>query len=499
MQDQSPPTRNLSEIGHLFLSSVRERQTNGAPLPRRQPPGKPALSLPSLPQFEGHIEIPPAPVVAPIPEILAPSEAISFSPDEARHTPSVSAILASHLNGTQGERVKQYARHLASSGERVGLIEIDAAEFRLTRFESNGSAEAEEERAEERNADARMLGDAIEEMNCDLDRWLILMPHPRSAEARALLSKINHWILLSTCDHDGVVGCYRTLKGTHSEHHPKLSLALLDARDPDEADAVYRKLASVCKQFLSAPLDFEPPIRPAVDVAECVALWGSSADAPPSGGHWNVVSAFVSRSAESTPAEPTLPSTAASIQPETSEPMNSNHSLHPTPTAERTATPFTPAPAMRFAGHEDQRAATTSDVIDLPDDAGGSVLTAVLRSESTELIECPITPPMCPDAKLAVTRDRRIVLLAVARQGLGDLRSIGRAYNWLVENYKLICMAAPQLSINPAAAPCLRLLVDHADLTAELLQPMLQSSTVTVQAYRKLRWGGKTGLLLEAA
>ena len=37
-------------------------------------------------------------------------------------------------------------------------------------------------------------------------------------------------------------------------------------------------------------------------------------------------------------------------------------------------------------------------------------------------------------AKLAVTRDRRIVLLAATRQGLTELRSIGRAYNWLVEN-----------------------------------------------------------------
>ena len=30
---------------------------------------------------------------------------------------------------------------------------------------------------------------------------------------------------------------------------------------------------------------------------------------------------------------------------------------------------------------------------------------------------------MCPEARLAVTRDRRVVLLAVARQGLGELRS----------------------------------------------------------------------------
>ena len=40
---------------------------------------------------------------------------------------------------------------------------------------------------------------------------------------------------------------------------------------------------------------------------------------------------------------------------------------------------------------------------------------------------------------------------------------------------------------------------DGHDLSADLLQPVLQSDHVTVQSYRKLRWGGRTGLLLEAA
>jgi hypothetical protein len=60
-------------------------------------------------------------------------------------------------------------------------------------------------------------------------------------------------------------------------------------------------------------------------------------------------------------------------------------------------------------------------------------------------------------------------------------------------------MALPQFSIDTLALPCLRLLVDRADLSADLLQPMLESGNVTVQTYRKLKWGGKTGLLLEAA
>jgi hypothetical protein len=106
---------------------------------------------------------------------------------------------------------------------------------------------------------------------------------------------------------------------------------------------------------------------------------------------------------------------------------------------------------------------------------------------------------MCPQASLAVSRDRHLVLVAVARQGLPDLRQIGRAYQWLNENRALIGMAVPQMSIDTHQPARLHLLVDHADMTADVLQPMLQSAAVTVHAYRKLRWGGKTGLLLEAA
>jgi len=69
----------------------------------------------------------------------------------------------------------------------------------------------------------------------------------------------------------------------------------------------------------------------------------------------------------------------------------------------------------------------------------------------------------------------------------------------MAENTELIRMALPQLAIDAAATPCVRVLVDHNDLAADVLQPLLQSGTVTVQAYRKVRWGTKTGLLVEAA
>jgi hypothetical protein len=140
-------------------------------------------------------------------------------------------------------------------------------------------------------------------------------------------------------------------------------------------------------------------------------------------------------------------------------------------------------------------------VIELLDGQSGAegILSAVLRGGNGELIECPVAPPMCSSAKLALTRGRQLVLLAVAKPGLPEIRSISKAYYWVVENMALISMALPQMSIDAHQAPVLRLLVDHADLTADALQPMLHAGVVAMQTYRHLRWGAKTGLLLEAA
>lgn len=133
------------------------------------------------------------------------------------------------------------------------------------------------------------------------------------------------------------------------------------------------------------------------------------------------------------------------------------------------------------------------------EEGSAAIITAMIRQAAGELIECPIRPPMCPEAHLTMDRERQLTLLAVAGEGLRELRGIAQAYRWLTENRALVAMALPQFAIDALRLPRLRLLIDHADVSAELLQPMLQSGNVTVQAYRKIRWGEKLGLLLEAA
>lgn len=136
------------------------------------------------------------------------------------------------------------------------------------------------------------------------------------------------------------------------------------------------------------------------------------------------------------------------------------------------------------------------EVIDLPD--GASILAAVLKS-GTQLLATPITAPMCTGATVAVGRDRGLVLVAQAGTGLSGLESIAAAVSWLDASKMLIAMAMPQLSIDANVPTKVQLLIDHADRTAEGIRPLLGNSRITIRSYRKLRWAGRTGLLLDAA
>jgi hypothetical protein len=500
MADETPKKKSLSEISHLFLSSVRDNATGGT-RPKRVPP---------VAQVPPH----PAPFPQPMPEStvdLTPEELAqvvelgsSNEPVPTRPRPrlgTISAIIASHLNGKTFDRTKEYARHLAADGKRVGIIEVDASEFRVMCFDHDTAGESSEP---VEAYDPRQMVQTLEELTWDIDRWLLLLPNPRTPEARALLRLVDQWTLLSTCDHDGVVSSYRAIKGLAEGNHPRLSLALLNATDQEEAGRIYRKIAGVCQQFLNWPMEAEQAVEPAVDVAEHVVMLcrpnrdkASVATAP----QWQIVTDFLIRARADqaamriAPVKPTPKSKEATVQPvESNEPKLVMDVVVPAAPSPSAAVPPI-APVAPAATEED------CEITDLPsgDTTEAAVLAAVLKKPGMGLVECPVRPPMCPKAMLAVSRDHRIVVLAVARSGLTELRSIGQAYRWVIENRPLLSMALPQFSIDTHAMPRLRLLVDRADLSADILQPMLESGNVTVQSYRKLRWGGKTGLLLEAA
>jgi hypothetical protein len=496
------PNRPLSEISHLFLSSIRDRQTNGAARPVRKPPTL-GQSKPAAPNHSIDLT----------PEEFAQVYGGAESSEREENRPQVTAVIAAHLNGRQIDRVREYAAHLSATHGRIGLIELDASEFRLMLFERQPDGAAAESDDAAFNAperlDPKRMTEALEELNWDVDRWLLLLPVPRTPEARELLRAVNQWTVLATCDHDGMVSAYRTLKGladlrgseiAHATSvHPKLSLALLDVRSHDEADRVTLKLAGVCQQFLNWPLESEAVVKQAEQVASHLVLCcraGKETSGAATAPQFAVVHEFLTRS-EKTADKPMHTPMHTPMQTETEPEVVATPSAAPIP--QPAVSPMVePTPDLRIAPA--MVPDTTCDVIDLPgDDSNPSaVVSAVLRG-SNNLAETPLKAPSCPGASLAVSRDRKLVLVAVARQGLCDLRDIAQAYRWMSDNRPLIAMALPQFAIETGQAPRLQLLIDQSDLSAEMLQPLLQSSHVTVQTYRKLRWGGKTGLLLEAA
>ena len=174
--------------------------------------------------------------------------------------------------------------------------------------------------------------------------------------------------------------------------------------------------------------------------------------------------------------------------PITSSPFHNANSSGPMPAS---------APVMSYRGHEEVR---MPEVVDLPEgELTDGVVAAMMKHSMNEVVECPVRPPMCPQARLAVTRDRRIVVIAMAGRGLTDLRAIGLAYRWVVENRTLLSMAMPQFALDAHQHPHQRLLVDRHDVDADVLQPIFQVDTVSIHTYRRVRWGERTGLLLNAA
>ncbi|MBC7784710.1 MAG: hypothetical protein H7144_12805 [Burkholderiales bacterium] len=475
--DQHPPQRRLSEISHLFLSEVRAKQTGNAPRPVRRPPGS----------FNGDASID-----------LTPEEFVHvFDDSDTNSAPRkqykpVRVVVAHHLGESMGQRVRELAGMLCQDGSRIGIIYADAGEVRVCCVEHNPHNGPVADDFLTEPLEAQRIEQSLTELDQDVDEWLLLLPDSHCVESRAILRSVGSWLLITGVEHDAVVESYRTLKGLCDGYLPDLSIAVAGAADEDELRKTHQKLAGVCQQFLKLKARPFGAIEASANLAEHVVLQASSsfnkaqlAAAP----QWQVIRGRVAGAAEPIPRQMKKP---APVAPAIAK---------PTMTPSMTTAPES-FPQSDSAAHVPVATAADgySNIIDLPDADGAptAIIQAVMRG-SNELVESPIKSPAAPDAVIAVSRDHRLVMLANPRQGFTDMRAIANAYRWLNENRALIAMALPQFSIDVHALPRLELLVNHADMTADILQPLLASNNVVVRAYRKLRWGTKTGLLLEAA
>lgn len=493
MGDQ-PKQRSLSDISHLFLSSVREKQAPGAARPQRRPPQsapEPPCSVDLTPEEYRHVF-----------ETAPPAEGRESRIESAEICmPRVRAVLAHHLKPLQLELARQYARGVADSGTSVGLIYADAREFRVSTFRHAEGTQPLDNEPEFSSFDARSVRDALLELSCDLQVWLLCVGDGKLRQAREVAGECRDWVLLSTADRDGVVAAYRALKGLAELAPEQVALAVVDATSADEAQQVVRRLSGVCAQFLSRHIEPEPQLHDSGRVAECqvfrcqlgIEQQGDAAS------HWTLLKDLLRRA-----KSPATAASAASPDAVQASAAEANLSLKlgvPEPSTRQESPSISADPVPHLSSSNVPRAADVPEVIDLPDEKSEAtaILSAVMRHSMNELIECPMRPPMSPDTRLAVSRDRRIVLIGLARQGLSELRTIGQAYQWAIENRALISMAMPQFALDALQHPHLRLFVDQADVHAEQLAPIFGVNTVSIHTYRRIRWAGKQGLLVNAA
>jgi hypothetical protein len=443
---EPPQRQSLSEISHLFLTELRERQGGAAPgaaRPQRKPP---AAITPKL-QEES----------------------------EPAKRPRVSGVLAHHLAGNALSRVRDYVRHAAAAG-RVGLIELGEQGLRLSCYDASPEKTEAPVAAEVEPVDGQRIRQTIEEMNWDIERWIIFLPGgARSEMEKEILSRVDQWTVLAEANDEGTVAAYRTIKGVSATvAESSLSLGVFGADDDAHGELIHRKLAGACTQFLGRDVKSEGRIAAGCEAAEHVVLW-CRASAGGSQEHWKAILELTETpAAEVVEAVEPPPQPSPGIPGEGEEPETISMKITPTePRAEE------------------------AEVLDLAAGDAASILKAVIEKQG-QWVSCPIKPPMGA-AAVAVDRGGNLTLVAVAADGLGELQTISRAYGWLIENRALVCMALPQMKIDSAATPKLALFVDQAGASADQLGAIVQSGTVTIHTYRRLRWGEKTGLLLAAA
>jgi len=476
----SSPHQSLSEISHLFLTGLREKQSGrqslragGAAIPHRTPPrkGEPA------PRKMVSVDV-------------TPQEMAGEHVSDRR--PSLSVVLAHHLAGAAVQRVREYARHAAAVSGRVGLIELGDDGLRLTSFDASPLGKLDSDSAANPAAcvepvNGKRISEALEELNWDIQRWILFLPGgTKSDKAKQLLERIEHWTVLTSADDQGIIAAYRSLKGLPEIGKASLSMAVFGAEDEAHGTLVHRKLAGACRQFLGRQLDCEGRVTASSNATEHVVLMcraAGGADAPQE--HWTAVMELAEQSAEPISAQPGAPAAEEIEQSPVVEEAQAQEPI-----------PMKMAPMEKIESKSD----ALDDVVELA--AGGddadAILNAVVQRQS-QWVVCPVSAPNCTATTVAVDREGHLILAAVAGGGLAKLPAISRAYAWLIENRPLVRMALPQMNIEAKAMPKLVLVVDQIDAAGDQLATILQGGNVTVQTYRRLRWGEKTGLLLEAA
>ena len=352
-------------------------------------------------------------------------------------------LLAGHFGDEFAQRAREYAAHLARANDLVGLVLIDSGGVQVSCFDSTAP-----EQENSQIGDGQALAEVLSELNCDVRCWVIA-----AADAIPFIQNRADVVMLACCDQQGIIESYRALKAMDHHRPAKLSLALVKARDLASSQQMHARLASAAKQFLGCEVSLEGTVLPSNEIHEhaVIALTASPAVT-------STVANFFQNQDPSARVETSPPFQIPPAPPEIKQPF---------------------APAI---------SPDIPQIFDLSTDTRAGVFSAVIQSR-TGLLETPLHPPRDVEIKVAVDRDRRVVLIGF----IEDLADIARAKQWATENAKLLSMALPQINLDVNRAPQVLLIADKVDSPGNLFS----RDDVVVLCYRKVRWGDRVGVLIE--
>lgn len=545
-----PPAQSISEIASiadLFLSGVREASGEGRRRPQRVPPGGGGAA----PSSDGSAAGSGQGRTSDAPESVKDGAGTGGGGGRPRGDagrdeppPRVCYLVAgSHVSAAVAQRVvAEVARSLVGAGRRVGTLQYAGGRVRLGLADGELPADASET-AE--SATARELHDAAAELSADVDGWVVATDDLRSTALALEVSAAvptggsmpaTGWVVPVAAGEEGRVEAYRTVKalatwvsgrGPASENAESGHDAggtgapwagrgrlVLAATEP-AAMAVVGQLREVIRKFLSwdaadallvgeaSQTDVHPLMAAVLTPDEWSAV--QSAVLLPHVAHRGDAAEPARAAAEPAgdPAETSVDSAAAG------DGMGAEVSEGQRP-AETTGVdaPADAVPAERRGSTAAGRAETypalgwSADdpvVIELPSATAEGVLEAVLEA-SPEWQDCDVPVPATVPCRVVADRSGRAVLVAAvdrepAKMG-SEVVQVGRAAGWLQQHLTLVARAARPIRVEPSLGVHVVVYVPTA--TRPHLASLVQAG-VEVVGYRSLRWGGRLGLLVEAA
>jgi len=133
------------------------------------------------------------------------------------------------------------------------------------------------------------------------------------------------------------------------------------------------------------------------------------------------------------------------------------------------------------------------EVLEFVGEGAEGVLDSVMAGG--EWVGCGLELPGSGRARLAVDGEGRLVVLGVLEDG-GDVAELGRAWRWVAENAAVVARAVRPVVADGGKAPEM-VVFAGTELAGDLAAVV--GAGVRVRTYRALRWGGRRGLLVEAA